>query len=175
MVHKGREASLKLYAYPLFYRVEHILKQLCVTGDSLYLLLLKAEQGKMPLFTECRYTRDHCAFLWMFVFGKQALRCTRSEQYLQSSKVVPGEESARRLRSSSLSRVTCLSWNRTVSIFSFTWWLSMWAGGGEEAWPGVPVWVSMSLVACAIHKAQMMGGISTAPSVSFKCPLKPRD
>lgn len=96
-------------------------------------------------------------------FGKQTLRCTRSEQYLQSSKVVPGEERARRLRSSSLSRVTCLSWNRTVSIFSFTWWLSMWVGGGEEAWQGVPEWVSMSLVACAVHKAQMMGEISETP------------
>lgn len=103
------------------------------------------------------------------LFWETALRCMRSEQYLQSSKVVPGEERARRLRSSSLSRVTCLSWNRTVSIFSFTWWLSMWAGGGEEAWPGVPAWVSMSLVACAVHKAQMMGEMSAAPSLSLKC------
>lgn len=98
-------------------------------------------------------------------FGKRTLRCTRSEQYLQSSKVVPGEERARRLRSSSLSRVTCLSWNRTVSIFSFTWWLSMWVGGGEEAWQGVPEWVSMSLVACAVHKAQMMGELVKLPSI----------
>lgn len=91
-------------------------------------------------------------------FGKQAARRMRSEQYLQSSKVVPGEERARRFRRSSLSRVTCLSWNRTVSIFSFTWWLSMWAGGGEEAWAGVPVRVSMSLEACGLHRAQMMEG-----------------
>lgn len=31
MGHKGKEASLKLYAYPLFYRVERISKQFCVT------------------------------------------------------------------------------------------------------------------------------------------------
>lgn len=102
-------------------------------------------------------------------FGKQAVRCMRSEQYLQSSKVVPGEDSARRLRNSSRSRVTCRSCNRTVSIFSCTWWLSMWAGGGEEAWPGVPVGVSMSLVACAIHRAQMMEMMCAASSTKGKC------
>lgn len=29
--HRGREASLKLYAYLVFYRVEHSFKQICVT------------------------------------------------------------------------------------------------------------------------------------------------
>lgn len=98
-------------------------------------------------------------------FGKQAVRCMWSEQYLQSSKVVPGEDSAKRLRNSSRSRVTCRSWNRTVSIFSCTWWLSMWAGGGEEAWPGVPVWVSMSLVAYAIHRAKKMEMMCAVSSI----------
>lgn len=55
--------------------------------------------------------------------------------YLQSSKVVPGDASARRLRSSSLSLVTWRSWNRIVSRLSPAGRLSLMAGGGEEASP----------------------------------------
>ena len=67
--------------------------------------------------------------------------------YLQSSKVVPGDERASLLRRSSLSRVTCFSWNSTVSMFSLMWppWFSVWLGGGEEAEVGVPAGVSTSL------------------------------
>lgn len=56
-----------------------------------------------------------------------------SEGHLQSSKVVPGEARASRLRSSSRSLVTCLSWNRMASPFSLVGRLSLSAGGGEEA------------------------------------------
>lgn len=38
-----------------------------------FLLLLKAEQGKMPLFTECKYTQDHYAFQSMFVLENRQL------------------------------------------------------------------------------------------------------
>lgn len=38
-----------------------------------FLLLSKAEQGKMPQFTECKYTRDHCPFLQMFVLENRHL------------------------------------------------------------------------------------------------------
>lgn len=55
--------------------------------------------------------------------------------YLQSSKVVPGDASARRLRSSSLSLVTWRSWKRIVSRLSPAGRLSLMAGGGEEASP----------------------------------------
>lgn len=64
--------------------------------------------------------------------------------YLQSSKVVPGDANARRLRSSSLSLVTWRSWNRIVSRLSLAGRLSLIAGGGEDASPftGEPAGVS---------------------------------
>lgn len=55
--------------------------------------------------------------------------------YLQSSKVVPGDANASRLRSSSLSLVTWRSWNRIASRLSPAGRLSLMAGGGEEASP----------------------------------------
>lgn len=57
--------------------------------------------------------------------------------YLQSSKVDPGDESASRLRSSSLSRVTWRSWNSIVSSFSLICLVSV-TGGGDDALPVVP-------------------------------------
>lgn len=74
--------------------------------------------------------------------------------YLQSSKVVPGDARAKRLRSSSLSRVTWRSWNRMVSRLSPAGRLSLTAGGGDEAEPlpgGEPATVSMSPGARAAH------------------------
>lgn len=55
--------------------------------------------------------------------------------HLQSSKVVPGDANASRLRSSSLSRVTWRSWKRMVSRLSPVGRLSLMAGGGEDASP----------------------------------------
>lgn len=55
--------------------------------------------------------------------------------HLQSSKVVPGDANARRLRSSSLSLVTWRSWNKMVSRLSPDGPLSLMAGGGEDASP----------------------------------------
>lgn len=64
--------------------------------------------------------------------------------HLQSSKVVPGDANARRLRSSSLSLVTWRSWNKIVSRLSPDGRLSLMAGGGEDASPltGDPATVS---------------------------------
>lgn len=64
--------------------------------------------------------------------------------HLQSSKVVPGDASASRLRSSSLSLVTWRSWNKMVSRWSPDGRLSLMAGGGEDASPltGEPAPVS---------------------------------
>lgn len=73
------------------------------------------------------------------LFGRRASRL-----HLQSSKVVPGDANARRLRSSSLSLVTWRSWNRMVSRLSPDGRLSFMAGGGEDASPftGEPATVS---------------------------------
>lgn len=59
--------------------------------------------------------------------------------YLQSSKVDPGEDRARRFRNSSRSRVTWRSWNKMVSNFSFICLTSITAGGGDDALLVVPV------------------------------------
>ncbi len=72
--------------------------------------------------------------------------------YLQSSKVVPGEERASRLRRSSRSRVTCLSWKITVSSFSLITCLSRWAGGGEDAGKDRHVyqWIKLQIIYCTL-------------------------
>lgn len=79
--------------------------------------------------------------------------------YLQSSKVVPGDARANRLRSSSRSLVTCLSWNRTVSRFSLAGRVSPSAGGGDEAL--VPAIVSTSPEQTQAHAALVQGCILT--------------
>lgn len=78
-----------------------------------------------------------------------------NERHLQSSKVVPGEARASRLRSSSRSLVTCLSWNRTASPFSLAGRLSLSAGGGEEALE--PATLSTSPTQRQFHQAITVG------------------
>lgn len=76
-----------------------------------------------------------------------------NSSHLQSSKVVPGEASARRFRSSSRSLVTWRSWKRMVSRLSPDGRLSLMAGGGEDASPltGEPAAWSTSSEAEAIY------------------------
>lgn len=60
---------------------------------------------------------------------------TGQDLHLQSSKVVPGDANARRLRSSSRSLVTWRSCSKMVSRLSPECRLSLIAGGGEDASP----------------------------------------
>lgn len=85
--------------------------------------------------------------------------------HLQSSKVVPGDANARRLRSSSLSLVTWRSWNKMVSRLSPDGLLSLMAGGGEDASPftGEP-WTHY----------QMLGHVSLTTSVIIQMLHNPR-
>lgn len=86
--------------------------------------------------------------------GRQAGGWVGGDLYLQSSKVVPGDAKARRLRSSSLSLVTWRSWNRIVSRLSPAGRLSLMAGGGEDASPftGEPATASTLVVlVLALH------------------------
>ena len=100
--HEGREASLKLHAYPLFYGVEHIFRQFCVTKDLhslvfLLLLFLNPKQGKMALFTESTYSRDHCP---ISCFGKRDQNSTCSHQRWFRARTGPGVSVVRPSRGS---------------------------------------------------------------------------
>lgn len=79
----------------------------------------------------------YCYFTSKKLDTRKLTKTKLKGNYLQSSKVDPGDESASRLRSSSLSRVTCRSWNNIVSSFSLICLVSD-TGGGDDALPVVP-------------------------------------
>lgn len=101
---------------------------------------------------------------------------TGRDLHLQSSKVVPGDANARRLRSSSRSLVTWRSCNKMESKLSPECRLSLIAGGGEDASPltGEPATVSTLLQTRTIYHTLdefpcTICFIKTLPKGIFNC------
>lgn len=114
-----------------------------------YVAINDLERRNVPLFMEGK--RKESSQTEPLPTGQKAAASAwqaGGDLYLQSSKVVPGDANARRLRSSSLSLVTWRSWNRIVSRLSLAGRLSLMAGGGEDASPftGEPATASTEAV-----------------------------